>query len=128
MASKQLTKEEIVRETVAFYNSVNRAFDTKLNTCCYTDQVGNHCAVGRCMLAKKRPRINSDDNTKPIDIIISRFNDSNLDHLLKEKYRGHGFQFWSDLQGLHDNARYWTENGISDAGKKYVLDVFGVKL
>jgi hypothetical protein len=127
MASKQLTKEEIVREIAAFYNSENCAFDTKLNTCCYTDQDGNHCAVGRCMLAKKRPRINSNANTDTIDRILG-YNYTNLDHLLKEKYRGHGFQFWSDLQRLHDNARHWTENGISDAGKKYVLDTFNVKL
>jgi hypothetical protein len=126
MASKQLTKEEIVREIAAFYNSKNRASDKKMIACCYTDQVGNHCAVGRCMLAKKRPRINSDANTYIIDRVIG--NADNLDHLLKEKYRGHGFRFWSDLQGLHDNARYWNAKGISDAGKKYVLDTFNMKL
>jgi len=126
MASKQLTKEEIIREIAAFYNSVNRAFDTKLNTCCYTDQDGNHCAVGRCMLAKKRPRINSNANTDAIDRVIG--NAANLDHLLKEKYRGHGFVFWRNLQRLHDNARNWNEKGISDDGKKYVLDTFNVKL
>jgi hypothetical protein len=126
MASKQLTKEEIIREIVAFYNSTNRAFDTNLNTCCYTDQVGNHCAVGRCMLAKKRPRINSNANTDAIDRVIG--DAANLDHLLKEKYRGHGFVFWHNLQRLHDNARHWNEKGISDDGKKYVLDTFNMKL
>jgi hypothetical protein len=126
MATKRLTREEIVREIAGAYTLKNRAYSDKWMSCCYTDKNGNHCAVGRCMLAKKRPGINTDLNTDSIDKIIGENGD--LDHLLKEKYRGHGYQFWSDLQRLHDHASHWTETGISDKGKKFVLDTFGVKI
>ena len=126
MATNLLSKEQIVRETATSYCLNNRAYSDKLGSCCYTDNKGNHCAVGRCMLVKKRPRINADANTNPIDKIVGENGD--LDHLLKEKYRGHGFRFWNDLQFLHDHPKYWTEKGISDKGVQYVLDTFGVVL
>lgn len=126
MATKRLTKEEIVRETALFYNSKNRGFDDNVAACCYTDINGNHCAVGRCMLPKKRPTISSGDNTDTIDKIVG--DNPDLDHILKAKYRGHEFQFWNTLQRLHDESLHWTDEGISDRGKQYILDTFGVKL
>jgi len=126
MSSKQLTKEEIIRETASFYTSKNRAWNDKLETCCYTDNNGNHCAVGRCMLVKGLPRINSGANSDAIEVIMGNY--PNIDHLLKKRYRGHGFVFWHNLQRLHDKEDHWTDDGVSDAGKKFVLDTFGVQL
>ena len=126
MATKRLSKEQIVRETAASYYLNNRAYSDKWMSCCYTDTDGNHCAVGRCMLAKKRPSVNTDANTDALDKIVGE--NADLDHLLKEKYRGHGLQFWNNLQRLHDRSDHWTEQGISDRGVQYVLDTFGVVL
>ena len=126
MATKRLTQEEIVREIAGSYTRNNRAYSAQWGTCCYTDKNGNHCAVGQCMLAKKRPGINTDLNTDSISRLLGT--NTNIDHLLKEKYRGHGYQFWSDLQRLHDHEPHWTETGISDKGERFVLEIFSVKL
>lgn len=120
-----MTKEEIVKETALFYNSKNRSFSAEDYVCCYTDANSNHCAVGRCMIAEKRPSINSGRNT---DTLSKLLGEDDIDSILEEKYRGHEFEFWLNLQRLHDDEFHWTEDGINDKGKQFVLDNFGVKL
>ena len=49
--------------------------------------------------------------------------DSEINHMLQPKYRGHAMSFWMDLQALHDTHAYWSDNGITELGKKEVEEL-----
>lgn len=132
MASKRLTKEEIVRETVGFYNFNNRASVEKefaggytSTKCEYVTPDNKMCAVGRCLTKKGLAHVMKtcpDDAASDVDSRVG------LDNVLKKKYTGHDQIFWTRLQTLHDNKQFWGEKGLNNHGVRQVKDVFGVVL
>jgi hypothetical protein len=100
------TKREIIKETSTFYNSCNRASDEN-GTCVYINRETNAmCAVGRCMTEEAIKKYGSFEGTAfrfdeylKIHITGSIIG---LDAVLKEEYQGHSYEFWGDLQKLHD--------------------------
>jgi hypothetical protein len=109
--SEPKSKLEIIAETVAHYNSENRAAD-KFDYCKYFQEAtGNMCAVGRCM---KTPKAKYEGAFS--DLVYEGFKQSDL----KPEYRGHCAEFWSDLQSLHDAKSNWTKNGLAARAKKKV--------
>lgn len=117
-----LTKEEIIDETVEYYSvdpKRRRSFNGFGSVCMYTDEdMENGCAVGRCLTDKTRQEILDKD-----------MNDSSLMDIeydlesigFKNQYRGHSMKFWGGLQALHDSGMYWDDDGLSEAGKQYVI-------
>jgi hypothetical protein len=133
MATNRLTQEEIVRETVGFYNANNRAAVEKNNLiggystskCEYVTPDNKMCAVGRCLTKKGLARVMKtcpDDSAGDLGIKVG------LDNVLKKKYTGHDELFWLRLQRLHDNKNYWDEKGLNERGVRQVKEVFGVYL
>ena len=133
MATNRLTQEEIVRETVGFYNLNNRAAVEKNNLigglstskCEYITPDNKMCAVGRCLTEKGLERVMRkcpDDSAEVVDQTVG------LDNVLKKKYTGHSQLFWFRLQRLHDNKNYWDEKGLNDHGVRQVKDEFGIIL
>jgi hypothetical protein len=132
MATNRLTQEEIVRETVAFYNTENRATVEQVQSggytsskCEYITPDNRMCAVGRCLTKKGLARVMKtcpDDSAGDVDSNIG------LDNVLKKKYTGHGEMFWLRLQKLHDNKNCWDEKGLNERGVRQVKDEFGVIL
>jgi hypothetical protein len=133
MATNRLTQEEIVRETVGFYNVNNRAAVEKNNLiggystskCEYVTPDNRMCAVGRCLTKKGLARVMKtcpDDSAGDLGIKVG------LDNVLKKKYTGHDELFWLRLQRLHDNKNYWDEKGLNERGVRQVKDVFGIIL
>jgi hypothetical protein len=129
-----MTQEQIVRETVAFYTSKNRAAVESVRPdngctstqCLYLTDEGKMCAVGRCMTKKGLE-----------DVLVSHLKSSahdlddafyGIDKLLKKKYHGQNISFWANLQRLHDNKNWWDENGINGRGKAEVLFLFKIEL
>jgi len=120
-----MTKQAIIEETAAFYNSGNRG-QTSIGYI-YVNKYGNKCGVGRCM---------TDDGIA----VFGGFGDdvielekkvkdsySGLDDILKEEYRGHSVDFWADIQGFHDNSENWDKEGISFRGlasKAFLLEKY----
>jgi len=125
-----MTKEQIVREIVAFYTSKNRAMvESKpygSTQCLYLTEEGKMCAVGRCMTKKGLERVlvsHAQASTHELDDTFD-----GIDKLLKKKYHGQNISFWCDLQRLHDHENWWDENGITEQGKAEVCFMFEIKI
>jgi len=118
----KLTKIEIFNETVEFYskNPRLRSVGDSDGMCTYNGGGGKHCAVGRCLL-KMYQKQGSElkGNTTDLSSFLDE-HDKSLSSMLQVKYRGHVISFWRDLQSLHDTHAYWSDNGITELGKKEV--------
>jgi hypothetical protein len=132
MATNRLSQEEIVRETVGFYTTENRAaIETvqsggyTINKCEYITHDNRMCAVGRCLTKKGLELVMK---TCPDDSAGDLNSKVGLDNVLKKKYTGHRAIFWSSLQCLHDNKHFWDEKGLNDIGVRQVKNEFGVYL
>jgi hypothetical protein len=129
-----MTKEQIVRETVAFYTSKNRAVVESVlpdnhctsTQCLYLTDEGKMCAVGRCMTKKGLERVLVSYAKASAHDIDDAFD--GIDKLLKKKYHGQNISFWANLQRLHDNRNWWDENGITEKGKAEVRFMFNIEL
>lgn len=133
MTTNRLTLEEIVRETVGFYNTKNRATVESANlisglsssNCQYITPDNKMCAVGRCLTKTGLARVMKacpNDAANEVDQTLG------LEKVLKKKYTGHSRMFWMRLQRLHDNKNFWDENGLNDRGVTYVKREFSIDL
>jgi hypothetical protein len=116
-------EKDILLETINFYNLSNRGYNTKLDSCEYLTESGNRCAVGRCMIDEELNR--SDLEGASVSFFIK---DGDIDHIFKDEYKGCRYQFWDNLQILHDLRSNWTEDGLSESGKRKVERMFGVEI
>jgi hypothetical protein len=113
----QLSKLDILDETVDFYSNNTRAVVTvgenKRTECRYVTPEGNKCAVGRCLMdAEGVAELHNTTSAAGLDEKLG------LDKILKEEYRGHSVKFWADLQLLHDSSEYWAKGSLSFAGRR----------
>jgi hypothetical protein len=118
-----MTKEEIVIETVLYYNKdPNKRIAYENGDCCYISNSGQKCAVGRCAI--------DPSSFEQGSIYEQDLSSKELDKKLKSQYRGHDLYFWSSLQGLHDDTENWNSglNRISARGVQYVQDTFNIDL
>ncbi len=104
-----MTREQVLKETVEFYNLGNRAIQG--DNCYYITNCGNKCAVGRLLTDKECHRIENFSITGIGDFYASEF-----EEYLPEKVAELGQEFLGKLQELHDWANNWTETGISKEG------------
>lgn len=111
-----MTKEEIIRETAAFYNSKNRSL--KGYNCVYVGEKGRQCAFARCAIEPKPEWDTPNKTGEPTDVnyIVNKYADGDVDKLLKPQYQGHPIRFWLDIQGFHDKSNNWDNEGLSEAG------------
>lgn len=111
---KQLTKLEIIEETVKYYSEdVNRRAMNKEGGCMYKNNEGEMCAVGRCLIdAEEFARFEG-----WVDALDIEFN---LESILKDQYTGHTIDFWKDLQDLHDNPMNWNPDALTKEGRDFV--------
>lgn len=117
---EKLTKLEIINETISFYtgDTKRRSLNDK-GYCVYNGPNGTHCAVGRCLLPKYKEMgdllpMNDDSITE----LFKEHNFDSIDDMLEEKYRGHHYSFWAQLQALHDGKEYWDASGFTTEGEK----------
>lgn len=96
----EMTKQEIIEETVEYYRNNPFGFDpTKYQGeggCVYYGTEEQMCAVGRCLIDPTRFAANSDSAF----VLFEEHSQA----ILKEQYLGHQFNFWMDLQEFHDNC------------------------
>lgn len=128
-----MTATEIINETVEYYRKNPRSLDQS-GKCVYQSPEGNMCAVGRCLdWDKYKENIINANQDGLIDLIYEckvlpsgrsiDNNESVLDPILAERYRGFSLEFWSDLQVLHDTASYWEDTSLSKGGEVYLQDI-----
>lgn len=109
------TKLEIIEETVNYYSedTSRRAFNG--SGCEYLMEDGRNCAVGRCF---------TEDGLSNFGNCRTCF-DYDMIPYLKEEYRIDDYDFWCDLQELHDTNAFWNDNGLTKGGEAKVK---GLKL
>ncbi len=120
-----MNKIDIIKETAAFYSedTKRRSLDNS-GACVFNGNNDTHCAVGRFLLAKfKEMGQDLPSNSFPMEQLIESNNAIDIDDMLEPKYRGHDFNFWRDLQWLHDNNGHWTIDGITINGEREVNDL-----
>jgi len=109
----KLTALEIIEETIEFYSADITRRSIKDNKCAYAGDRGTKCAYSRCW--KEGVWKEEYEGSNPFNNKMPR-----PDELVEERYKGHSAAFWFDLQRLHDDAMFWNQTGLTDAGKKYV--------
>lgn len=123
-----MTEKEIIEETIEEYSDPNnRALYFKQGgpqdaTCRYITSDGKKCAVGRCLTKEGLNRVRK--CSRKVKAVFG----IHYDNYLKEQYRGHSLDFWTKLQDLHDTHQYWSEEGITEKGVKFVEEKFRIKL
>ena len=118
-----MTKQEIINETVKYYDKDVGRRALGFDGCMYNGYDGTYCAVGRCFDDKwKRVDDNFtlEGNNSDIQTMYEENGFNSLDEMLKPKYRGHKEEFWYEIQRLHDNGSNWTLEGISIQGQATV--------
>lgn len=138
------TKAEIIQETIDHYKTHPRAISQVNGQCIYSsieNGILYECAVGRCLTDEAKQfdffDSESDKSAQGIyDDILRKCNyDSEkakimYDEFFKEEYRGHEYDFWQCLQGMHDNDDFWEENhntntrDFTKKGKKWMMSRF----
>lgn len=117
-----MTKQEIIEETVAYYskNTARRSV-AESGGCAYVSEIGNNCAIGRCMTPRYKERVRAmEANEKIAEEMYEDLGFDSLDSVLKKKYRGHDSLFWARLQQLHDAKENWNDEGITKEGVRNV--------
>ena len=109
-----MTKVEIINIVASHYNLSNRATNHR-GQCQYITSDGKMCAVGMCIEDDKIQHLKG-----AIMDVIGLNDEWGLQVILKEEYRGHSVDFWTELQALHDIEGHWTDEGLSKEGKKEV--------
>ena len=84
------------------------------DACRYTNDDGNHCAVGRCM---KQSSFKLAIENVSIRGLQTRFkHKGGVDFLLLKKYHGFNFMLWQRVQRLHDINANWDADGLTKDG------------
>lgn len=117
------TKEEIIDETVKYYNNNPRARTD--HSCYYLTDDNRMCAFGRCMLDEKRKKLEMkvcsiEGMYRDLGISSKNFD---FDSVLKPEYRGHSLSFWIDIQDIHDYSNFWYNGKLSEVGKSRVKEL-----
>lgn len=108
-----MTKEEIINDTISYYNedTSRRALDHG-SSCVYRARDGRNCAFGRYMKEGflDYPICN---DIATIEELLEEFELESVDDLLVEKVHGHNKDFWISLQGLHDKGANWIDGSYT---------------
>ena len=105
--------QDILEDTIEYYSESPRAMD-KSGSCQYTDEVGNHCAVGRYL----KPEFQTIEFFANDGVSVESLTQQ-VDYYLDSKVLGLAEVFWSALQDIHDDNNNWGEydEGLTDVGK-----------
>ena len=105
--------QDILQDTIHHYSDFPRAMD-KSGSCQYTDEVGNHCAVGRYL----KPEFQTIEFFANDGVSVGSLT-QDVDHYLRSNVLGLTEKFWSALQDIHDDNNNWGEydEGLTPVGK-----------
>lgn len=125
-----MTTKEIVKQVADTYTLNNRSIEIFCGgeECRYQTKDGNMCAVGMCMNEPSLEEFGTviGDVYELDKMVKNQRNEQGLDYLLKEEYKGHPLAFWSALQSLHDNWKYWDEDGLNPRGRDKAKQIMGI--
>lgn len=96
-------------ETIRYYRRNPRSLHDY--RCAYITPKGTMCAVGRCMYKRTLNRMSDKESNLPIRTLMTNRGITDLDSLLKRRYRGLPLGVWLRLQNLHDDQFNWEPSG-----------------
>jgi hypothetical protein len=115
------TKLQILTEAFNYYSQPEMR-GIVAGRCSYLTSDGKRCAVGRCLIPDSVIKdIDGENSHQSCRWGVERI--KNLEDILAPEYRGHGGEFWYDLQGWHDDNDNFTKTGISDIGRDDILEL-----
>ena len=109
--NKQQQMQDILKDTIEYYSESPRAMD-KSGSCQYTDEVGNHCAVGRYM----RKEFQTTEFYANCGVSVGSLA-ADVDTYLVSNVLGLTEKFWSALQDIHDSDNNWYGRGLTECGR-----------
>lgn len=124
------TKLEIIQETFEAYKDASKRGRDSNGNCVYLTNDGKMCAFGRCEINPP-----SEDSGQG-GTVYDRFDeavdlgcnedeyiaaiDKVIDEALKPEYRGHKSEFWGEIQTLHDNDNYFSDDTWNSSGLEVI--------
>ncbi len=110
----RLSKKEILDYVqVEIMKQGGRAIDDRI--CVLQTKDGKRCAFRLCLCDEARNELTKRNNTG----FVGNMTDSMVEAILRPEFKGHGKEFWRDVQNLHDNPSYWDSNNtLSEMGVK----------
>lgn len=58
-----------------------------------------------------------------VSALVKHFGEDGFEAMLKPEYRGHPIEFYNDIQSFHDYKHFWTDTGLSESGKREVINL-----
>jgi hypothetical protein len=114
------TKIEIIDIIAKSYTSDTRAvIDGASGACKYLTGSGLKCGVGM-FLTEDAVKVAEGcmGNVGSLQVHLQTRGFEDLDSAFIKEVRGHGFNFWGEMQGLHDYGSNWDSEGLSIEGKE----------
>ena len=110
--SDRIRMQGILEDTIEYYSDSPRAMDLS-GSCQYTDDDGNHCAVGRYMRKEFQTVNFYANNGVSVGSLAA-----DVDTYLVSNVIGLTEKFWCALQDIHDSNSNWGEydDGLTDCG------------
>ena len=111
--SDRIRMQDILEDTIEYYSESPRAMDLS-GSCQYTDDNGNHCAVGRYMREEFQTTEFYGNNGTSVGSLSA-----DVDTYLESSVLGLTEKFWSALQDIHDSSNNWGEydEGLTAVGR-----------
>lgn len=123
--TRSKTRQELLNNTVARYNSNNRGTheDGKFSSCCYISKnEQKRCAIGVEVSTKLAQKLEGN-----VDGVYENYQFQMLPDRLKKM----GQSFLIDIQKLHDSKTFWNEKGITNRGieeVKIIVNNYSLKM
>lgn len=124
MEKTKQDKLVLLEDTIKYYSEdINRRCVNSTTDLCYysstsiPDKWSDGCAIGRLLTPKLRLELDAKSSE------MSNTSVKHIFHLLPENIQDYGKDFLDKLQKLHDNARNWNDEGLSEHGKIMVDEI-----
>ena len=109
---EQLTKLQIIDETVAYYSIHPRSIEERTGNCKYNDENGNKCAFSRCCTDDTQFTEGSSSSEQVFAVLLPQYAHIPIRN-----------EFWIDLQELHDRNNYWDGSILNTRGELRVREL-----
>ena len=126
-STKPVTAKKLIETVVDYYSSnpSRRSLVYSKNGvasgCSYKSDTGNMCAVG--LFIEDHDKILGLDNSREITL----WNETDLEDILRNEYKGFPLELWNDLQVFHDETSHFLpQGGLTSSGRDYVKRLYSI--
>lgn len=120
---KSKTREELLLNTIERFDAKTRAYDEASGGCAYHLGDGRRCAIGAEVTVSAAKKLQKDYNGMGIT--------SDVFFALPKRLKNMGQNYLEAIQNLHDDSRFWDDEGLTIRGKREVnriIDEFDLEL